>query len=312
MSEPDREPPAISSIPLNERGLLLRLENTSTSRGPKDLRGQFEPVYHILNFLGLQVSLGTEEQNGLFGEPVATTPENYLRSLAVILLADALSKDKQANRYVYASELLSRSPSVALSYAAGDGRDRFGLKQDFLREFLKYLVQAKVPVTSKKGAVDMKHLLEDAAFLAPSLVDAETTEEEDALALEDEPEEPTVRKQKRRGGIWSFCDHKAGEKLTKHSTTKPISQAVDELMLGRGVPFALNKFIQNLKVTIPTARTAELNAFVTGVRRILERAEEIRQKDVTDFLRYKNGLLSAVYMITRYPGLKSVLVSQGE
>ncbi len=312
VSEEGREPSAAIRIPLNERGLLLRLENTGTSRGPKDLRGQFEPVYHILNFLGLQVSLGTEEQDGLFGEPVVTDDPSYLRSLAVILLADVL--DKKTNAYVYASQLIARSPSVALSYAAGDGRDRFGLKPEFLWEFLKYLIRANVPATSKRGAVGMKHLLEDAAFLAPSLVDAGEPEDEDTLALEDEPEEPAGRKLKRRGGIWSFCNYKPEEKhrITKHSATKPISQALDELMLGRGVEFALNKFMQNLSVKIPSDRTEELNAFVAGVRRIIERAEGIRVADVTDFLRYKNGLLSAVYMFTRYPTLKSVLVSQEE
>ncbi len=165
VSEEGREPSAPDRIPRNESGLLLRLERTGTSRGPKDLRGQFEPVYHVLNFLGFQVALGTEEQNGLFGEPIVTTDVTYLRSLAVILLADVL--DKKTNTYVYASDLIKRSPSVALTYAAGDGRERFGLKPEFLREFLKYLVHADIPATSKRGAVGMKQLLKDAAFLAP-------------------------------------------------------------------------------------------------------------------------------------------------
>src|SRR5262249_12378152 len=125
LAEEGREIPNLTTIPLNERGLLLRLANTSTARGPKDLRAEFEPVYHLLNFLGLQVAVGTEEQNGLFGQPVSTTSENYLRSLAVILLAQTV--DKQANRFIYASELLSRSPSVALTYAAGVGRDRYSM-----------------------------------------------------------------------------------------------------------------------------------------------------------------------------------------
>jgi hypothetical protein len=310
VSEESREPSVRSSIRLNDCGFLIPLERTDTSRGPKDLRGQFAPVYHVLNFLGFRVALGTEEQNRLFGEPVVTNPKNYLRSLAVILLAHVL--DKKSNKYVYSDDLIARSPSVALSYAAGDGRDRFGLKEDFLWEFLKYLIQADVPATSKRGAVGMKHLLEDAALLAPSLVDSEESKDEDALSLEDEPEEPSGPKQKRRGGIWSFCEHKPGEKLTKHSATKPISQALDELMLGRGVEFALNKFMQNLSVKIPAERAHELTAFVSGVRGIIERAEDIRKKDVTDFLRYKNGLLSAVFMFTRYPNLKSVIASQEE
>lgn len=313
LSEGDRESPAVTSIPLSERGVLLRLENTKTARGPKDLRGQFEPVYHILNFLGFQVALGTEEQNGLFGQPVPTTAENYLRSLAVILLADVV--DKQSNRYVFASELLSRSPSIALSYAAGDGRDRFGLRLELLSEFVKYLVQANVPVTSKKGDVGMKHLLEDAAFLAPSLIGAAPTDEdEDSPLVEGETEEPVERRKKRRGGIWTFCENKVAEtgKITKHSASKPISQALDELMLGRGVPTALNKFLQNLRVTIKAEQEEELNTFVAGVQGILKRAEELRKKDITDFLRYKNGLLSAVYMLTRYPSLKSVLANEKE
>ena len=96
LSAEDREITPAVRIPLNERGLLLRLELTSGSRGPKDLRGEYEPVYHVLNFLGLDVAMGTEEQDGLFGEHVPTNEENYLRSLAVVLLASVA--DKQANR----------------------------------------------------------------------------------------------------------------------------------------------------------------------------------------------------------------------
>src|SRR5207302_220779 len=157
-----------------------------------------------------------------------------LRALAVILLANVV--DKQSNRYVFASELLSRSPSVALTYAAGDGRDLFGLRPELLMEFLKYLVRANVPVTSKKGDVGMKHLLEDAAFLTPSWVDVEPTEQdEDTPLVEGEVEEPAQRTKKRRGGIWSFCENKVSEtgRITKHGATKPISQSLDELMLGR-------------------------------------------------------------------------------
>ena len=191
LSAEDQEIAPTVRIPLNERGLLLRLELTSGSRGPKDLRGQYEPVYHVLNFLGLDVAMGTEEQDGLFGEHVPTTDENYLRSLAVVLLASVA--DKQANRYVYASELIARSPSVALAFAAGDGGERFGLREDLLASFLTYLIRANVPVTSKKGDVRMRHLLEDAAFLAPSFVEAEQAAEEDELQLDEDSEQPEKR-----------------------------------------------------------------------------------------------------------------------
>ena len=58
-----------------------------------------------------------------FRQPTRTTC-----SLAVVLLASVA--DKQANRYVYASELIVRSPSVALAFAACDGGERFGLRED--------------------------------------------------------------------------------------------------------------------------------------------------------------------------------------
>jgi hypothetical protein len=300
----------VHRVPLNERGVLLRLSVMDTNRGPKDLRGEFEPVFHILNFLGFQVALGSEEQDGLFGQRIPTTPENYLRSLAVVLLASVV--DKTANRFVFASELIERSPAVALSYAAGDGRDRFGLKAEFLAKYLEYVVQANVRVTSQKGDVGMKGLLKDAAFLAPSLVDAAPDADEDALGLEDDDDTPEKRKRKRRGGMWSFCEHKDGEMLSKHSATKAISQALDELMLGRGVDFAVNKFLQNVSRKISAERTGELAEFLAGVQGIIERAERIRQQDITDFLRYKNALLSAVFMFTRYPDLKAVLATDKE
>ena len=83
-------------------------------------------------------------------------------------------------------------------------------------------------------------------------------------------------------------------------------------MLGRGVEFAMNKFLQNLNRRLPVERSDELNRFVAGVRSVLDRSEAIRTKNITDFIRYKNGLLSAVYMFTRYPNLKDVLISEKE
>lgn len=305
--DPDRTIPV--SIPLNERGLLIPIGYTDTSRGPRDLRAEFEPLYHVLRFLGFQVSLGTEEQNGLFGLPVDSGPRSYLRSLAVVLLANIV--DKKSNHYIFAAQLIDHSPSVALAHAAGDGRDKFGLRGDLMSNFLDYLIQADVPVTSQKGGIGMASLLADAALLAPSLVDAEQAPDvEEPEGLEDEPEEAVPQKKKRWGGIWSFCEHKPGEKLTKHSATKPISQALDELMLGRGTDIAMNKFLQHISVRIPAARAADLEAFVAGVRDIIVKAEGIRVSNITDFLRYKNGLLSAVFMFTRYPNLKTVLAKK--
>ena len=152
---------------------------------------------------------------------MSTTPENYLRSLAVVLLAQCAGK--KSNRYVYASELIARSPSVALCYAAGDGRERFGLKQDFLLGSSSTLIQADVPATSKKGAIGMKHLLEDAAFLAPSLVEADATDEEDALHSRKTANEPPARS--KSGGAASCPSANTSRAKDSPSTAPPSRSA---------------------------------------------------------------------------------------
>ena len=77
--------------------------------------------------------------------------------------------------------------------------------------------------------------------------------------------------------------------------------------------FALNKFIQNLERQDPRRPhrgTERPSSPVSAASSNGPRT--IRQKDITDFLRYKNGLLSAVFMFTRYPELKSVIASHEE
>ena len=51
----------------------------------------------------------------------------------------------------------------------------------------------------------MRHLLEDAAFLAPSFVEAEQAAEEDDLQLDEDAEQPQTRR-KSGGGA---CGHSA-------------------------------------------------------------------------------------------------------
>ena len=121
----------------------------------------------------------------------------------------------------------------------------------------------------------MKELLHDAAFLAD-----------------------------REKGIPFFCERSQdGGFLTKHKATKPIAQALDEIMLGRPAEMALERFLRTLRDNIAAERQQDLTNFVAGVRDIMKRYQLLREESVTDFLKAKNGLLSAVFTLTRYPNL---------
>jgi hypothetical protein len=40
---------------------------------------------------------------------------------------------------------------------------------------------------------------------------------------------------------------------------------------------------------------------------MLKKYHELRQKNISEFLKAKNSLISAIYILTRYPNLKEVL-----
>lgn len=257
-----------------DRGPILRISKMSDGAQPKDLRAQFEPLYHVLNFLGFQVNIGLEEQTGLFGERIETTPESYYLSLATVLLASVVNK--KTGRFIFAKILLEKNPSVALTTAAGDGREHYGLNEKLLPTFIESVMQANMVIGSSKGGeISMKELLHDAAFLAD-----------------------------REKGIPFFCERSQdGGFLTKHKATKPIAQALDEIMLGRPAEMALERFLRTLRDNIAAERQQDLTNFVAGVRDIMKRYQLLREESVTDFLKAKNGLLSAVFTLTRYPNL---------
>jgi len=129
----------------------------------------------------------------------------------------------------------------------------------------------------------MKGILEDAAFLADK--------EKGIPHFCVEPEE--------RGNFWKG--------LSKHTASKPIAQALDELMMGRGFEYALERFLRNISKKIKEEEQDGLRSFVEKVKKVLERYEALRKEDITGFIRAKNALCSAIYVFTRYQNLKEVV-----
>mgnify|MGYP000243218707 CR=1 FL=1 len=105
-----------------------------------------------------------------------------------------------------------------------------------------------------------------------------------------------------RGNFW--------KNLSKHSASKPISHALNAIMSGRSFDEGMERFLRNLAVKIPENEKKALNNFVKNVKEILKKYYELRQKNVCEFLKAKNSLISAIFILTRYPNLKEVLYEQ--
>jgi hypothetical protein len=271
----------------SEQGVLFGLSRRDS--GPKDIKARYEPLYHIMNLLGFSTEIGAEEQMGLFGERLISTPSAYYRSLAVSILAGILRrKGKKEGSYIFASEMFNKSPSVAIKSAADffSGRKGCPAKRDRCNDYggvCNCIPYNFFYFTLKGGDEKVKGILEDAAFLAD-----------------------------KDKGIPHFCvePERRGDflrSLSKHTASKPISQSLDELMMGRGLDYALERFLRNLSKKIDREEQDELKAFVERVRGLLKRYEELHREDITGFIRAKNALCSAVYVFTKYQNLKEVV-----
>ncbi|MGQ9723068.1 MAG: hypothetical protein ACUVXA_17330, partial [Candidatus Jordarchaeum sp.] len=249
---------------------------------PKDLRAQYEPLYHIMKYLGFKVSLGAEEQEGLFGEEVLTDEkgENYYLSLATILLANIIGKTQK--QFIFARNLILNSPSTVLMSLV----DMQGSKEEFelySTHLIKALKKANVKIiTYEGGELNMDGLLKDAAFFADK--------EKGIPHFCVEPEE--------RGDFW--------KDLTKHKAGKPVAQALDAILSGLSFDIAMERFMRNLSVKIGQEEQSELSNFVNRAKEIIKRYYEIRKSDLSGFLKAKNSLISAIYILTRYQNLKEV------
>jgi hypothetical protein len=249
---------------------------------PKDLRAQYEPLYHIMKYLGFKVSLGAEEQEGLFGEEILTDEkgENYYLSLATILLANIIGK--KSKQFIFARNLILKSPStVLMSLVDMQGnKEKFELYSSHL---IKSLKRTNVRIiTYGGGELNMEGLLKDAAFFADK--------NKGIPHFCIEPED--------RGDFWKV--------LSKHKAGKPVAQALDAILSGASFDVAMERFMRNLSVKIGHNEQNEISNFVTNTKGILKRYYEIRKSDLSGFLKAKNSLISAIYILTRYQNLKEV------
>ncbi len=272
-----------------ERGVLFRIGWIPTNDvSPKDLRARYAPMYHILNLLGYRANIGTEEQIGLFGENLITTHENYYHSLAVIVLTTVLP-DRKKRKYVFAKTLLESSPSVAIKLISETDEGRPRLSGELAKSFFEFLKREKKPFfQDDKGEYNMKTLLNDALFFAE--------------------------------GIPKFCwtkeDYKSwGQRSSKHVITKPVSRALDEILQGNDFEMAFAKFLSFIRENISadmeksekaTTDIKELKAFVEQSKEILKRYSDLRNQDISKFIRVKNALLSSIFVYKRYPNLGGI------
>jgi len=128
--------------------------------------------------------------------------------------------------------------------------------------------------------VKIEDLLKDAAFLADK--------EKGIPHFCVEPE--------KRGEFW--------QNLSKYSAGKPINQALNAMMVNRSFDEVMERFLRNLSIKIPEGENEDLKKFVSGVKQILRKYYELRKRNLAEFIKAKNSLLSAIFVLTRYPTLK--------
>lgn len=261
---------------------ILGRDIPQNAYSPKDLRVQYEPLYHIMKYLGFKVSIGAEEQGELFGEEVLTDEkgENYYLSLATVLLANIIGKAQK--QFVFARNLILNSPSTVFM-SLGDMRGNKEKFELYSSHLIKSLKKTNVNIiTYKGGELNMDGLLKDAAFFADK--------ENGIPHFCVEPEE--------RGDFW--------RNLTKHKAGKPVAQALDAILSGSSLDIAMERFMRNLAIKIGQGEQSELSNFVGRTKEILKRYYEIRKSNLSGFLKAKNSLISAIYILTRYQNLKEV------
>lgn len=267
---------------------IFRLESKKKKDfSPKDYKAKYRSLYHILNLLGFRVSIGAEEQVGLFGEQEITTRENYNKSLATILLSSIM--DKSQKKYIFAENLLNNSPSVALKFAAETQKgNNLKMNEDFATRFFKFLYNSGIELYKLNGGTyKMDDLLKDAEFFAE--------------------------------GIPKYCEwdwSKWSKSYSRHMATKPVSQALNEMLQGRSFDMALTKFMSNIRTNISkdkeksekaTVDVNDLSKFVEGTKNRLMKYYELRDQNISAFIRAKNALTSAIFVFVRYDKLKEVV-----
>lgn len=286
-----KEDPEIREISASVAGneTIFRLEKKKSNEfSPKDSRVQYRPLYHLLNLLGFKVSLGAGEQEGLFGEKEFVSEANYQKSLATVILASCTNKNQK--RFIFAESLLINSPSTAIRFAVEKRKNSndFKMKEEFAISFFDFLYGSDVKCYQINGRVyTMKDLLEDAKFFSE--------------------------------GISKYCDwdwKKWKQSPSKYMASKPVTQALNEILQGRSFDIAFSKFLSNLRDNISSDKTKsdkatvdvnDLSEFVAEAEERLKKYYYLREEDISSFIRAKNALTTTIFVFTRYSKLKEVV-----
>jgi len=273
----------------SEQGVLFGIDKISSNYSPKDLRAHFKPLYHILNLLGFTAHIGSEEQDGIFGEKIISTEAEYYKSLAVIILAN--STGKKSNKYIFAESLLEKSPSVAINYIAKSVEEGGKISKQSVEKFVEFIIKAEIILfTLNGGEYKMKDLLKDAAYFSENI--------------------PKF--------CWTSDDwNKWFKSSSKHLITKPVSQTMNEILQGKDFEYAFAKLLSHIRENIAKEKStdkggsktdvSELAEFVKKTKEILKKYFEIKSQNITEFIRTKNALMSSIFIFKRYENLKEVI-----
>jgi hypothetical protein len=282
----------ITEIPLHtERGTLFPIERVNNDASPKNLRAKYLAFYALLNMLGLEIHMGLEEQEGLFGEKTFEKRQGdwqsiYYEGLVTVILAGAIDKN---NKYIFAQDLLEKSPSVVLSKL-----ENAKIKKELLEKVIIFLIRTNLTIAERKGGVwTMKEILRDAAFFAEWV--------------------PKF--------FWNSRDYDSWRTGgSKYVVTKPVDRVLNALLQGGDFEEAFAKFLSGLKEDISGDKTKEgskatidvkdLEVFAVEAKKIFQRYAELRNTNITKFIQAKNGLRSAIYIVKRYENLKEVIKNE--
>ena len=274
-----------------ERGVLIPLDVIKADN-PKDLKARYLALYALLNGMGFTTHIGREEQTGLFGEEVFSHFKGdwntlYHSGLCINILAAVLKRSgKKANPYTFARNIMENSPPTM--FAALEGGK---LKKDLFVQFFRYLLKSKsIIVHSGKGDFTMKELLEDAAFFAREV--------------------PMY--------FWTGDDYKSWRNShSRYVITKPVDRALNAFLQGVDFDEAFAQFLSLLKMDIAKDKQEskkgakvdqnDLGEFVEKSRIILKRYADLKEENISRFIKAKNALRSAIHIIKRYEILQEVI-----
>ena len=131
-----------------ENGVLFHLDDIRDENfSPKDAKVKYEPLYHIMKLIGFKVALGTEEQEGLFGEEIDTNEESYYKSLATILLAKI--NEKKQKKYIFSRSILEKSPNITIKVIGDSIKDK-KLTEGLVKCLLKEMIKSKIVIAKPK------------------------------------------------------------------------------------------------------------------------------------------------------------------